>query len=555
MQDAWRTLTTSHKELVSDVADGKRLVWLGSGISRDEVPDLVELMVEVLRFLRDKALSRDPDAGEHEDALMEILDAHLPGERLRYETEPGVWVPPSLEPLREKYSRVLGTGVAGKPNDYLLITGADLARVYGDPNLKPGPTHLVLAMLISEGVITKLASGNWDGLVEKALTDMSGTSSLLDVYVDVDDPRDAFGHAEIAKFHGCAVRALDDAEKYSSKLIATSAQISKFHGDVTYAHMRDHLRDLTTRMRSLVLGLSVQDSDLLLIFRGAADRSPWPWDTSHPAYLFAEPVILPSQRDVLEVAYGDEFGSERPNILERSALGTYAGPMAAALLIEVLASKLLAALHRHLSLPEGVVALLELGILRIVSRIVHAFGGDELSIATFLLSGYSDFLRTYFGPDTVGTPRYLPFFRGTRSEIKTNFAVLAMGIDLLAVAVGLVGLGEESGRWRVSLIREDLGSRLLMSRRRGAPGPTLVVVRGAREAISAMASDDWISSSSDMVLLQMDVGITAPSRSPGGRIGRARKLRSRRELAWDDFSASVADVEELMNRFEIGIGL
>lgn len=555
MREAWRLLRANHPQLIEDVADGKRFVWLGSGISRDQVPDLVKLIARVLRFLRDRAASGDPDAGSHGDALLEILDDHLPGERLRYEANPVIWEPITLEVLRERYSRVLGVGVAGKPNDYLLIEGAGLPKLYGDPDLEPGPTHKILAMLISEGVVTTLASGNWDGLVEKALVDISATGSLLDVYVDVNDPRDAHGHAEIAKFHGCAVLTLNDSARYRDKIIATPAQISRLHGDDAYAHMRDRLRDLTTRTRSLVLGLSVQDSDLLAIFQAAASRSPWHWESAHPAYLFAEPAVLPSQRDVLEVAYGEDYGRERPSILRRSALGAYAGPVTAALLIEVLASKLAAALQQHQNLPVNVLPDLERGIRRLVLRIVIAFGRDEVSLAAFLLDGYSDFVRTYLGPATVGAARYLPFARGTRSQLGTDFAIVAMGIDLLAVAVGMIGFGEEVGRWRVTLHSEEKGSRILLSRRRASTSSTLVVVRGAREAITVMASEDWISGRDDMVLLQMEVGSVASARSPGGRLGRGRRVRTRREVAWSEITDSVTDMEDLMVRFETGAGL
>lgn len=555
MRDAWRLLRTNHPELIEDVADGNRFVWLGSGISIDQVPDLIELLTRVVRFLRDRAASEEPDAASHSDSLLEILDDHLPGERARYEADPITWEPITLEVLRERYSRVLGVGVAGKPNDYLLIEGAGLPELFGDPDLEPGPTHEMLAMLISEGVITNLASGNWDGLVEKALVNISGTAALLDVYVDVNDPRDAYGHAEIAKFHGCAVRTLNDSERYRDKIIASTAQISRLHGDDAYAHMRERLRDLTTRKRSLVLGLSVQDSDLLAIFRGAASRSPWRWELTHPAYLFAEPAVLPSQRDVLEVAYGEDYGHERPEILRRSALGAYAGPVTGALLIEVLALKLAAALGRHQGLPVNVMASLERGIRRLVLRVVIAFGRDEASLAAFLLDGYADFLRTYFGPATVGRARYVPFARGTRNQLGTDFAVVAMGIDLLAVAIGLIGFGEKVGRWRVSLKNEEKGSRILLSRWQASTASVLIVVRGAKEAINAMASDDWINGHDHMVLLQMEVGSVVSVRSPGGRIGRGRKVHTRREVAWSEISDSVADVEDLMARFETGLGL
>ncbi|WP_164990396.1 SIR2 family protein [Agromyces albus] len=548
-------IRANHPELIEDVADGKRFVWLGSGISLEQVPDVVELIARVLRFLRDQAASGEADAEHHRTALLEILDEHLPTERARYENDRGNWEPAGLDHLRDKYSRVLGVGVEGKPTDYLLIDGAGLPELYGDPDLGPGPTHRLLAMLISEGVVTHLASGNWDTLVEKALLEISATDSLLDVYVDVDDPRTARGHAEIAKFHGCAGLARTDPDRYRDKIIATTAQISKLHGDNSYAHMTDHLRDLTTRMRSLVLGLSVQDSDLLAIFRSAASRSPWKWESNHPAYLFAEPFVSPSQRDVLEVAYGEDFGRERTSIVRRSAIGAYAGPVVAAILIEVLAAKLGVAIQRHQGLPGGFESQLKLGIRRFVLRVVAAFGGDEGSLADFLLTGYSDFLRTYLGSTAVGEASYLPFARGTTNTLATDISVIGMGIDRLAIAIGLLGFGEDRGRWRAALVDEQKGSRIMVSRTRNATGPTLVVVRGAREAVATMTSDDWVSGHGNMVLLQMELGGVSSTRSPGGRIGRGRGARSRRQLMWDDISDSVHSLEELMVRFETGVAL
>jgi hypothetical protein len=556
MRQAWRLIRTDHSELVQDVADGKRFVWLGSGISRDQVPDLVELLARVLHFLRDRAASGEADAEEHRTALLEILHEYLPAECSQYEADRVNWEPAGLDQLRDRYSRVLGVGVEGKPTDYLLIEGAGLPELYGGPDLRPGPTHKLLAMLVSEGVVTNLASGNWDTLVEQALLEISATDSLLDVYVDVNDPRTGRGHAEIAKFHGCAGLARTDARRYRDKIIATPAQISKLHGDPSFAHMTEHLRDLATRMRSLVLGLSVQDSDLLAIFTSATCRSPWKWEPNHPAYLFAEPRVLASQRDVLEVAYGQDFGRSRATIIERSAIGAYAGPVVAAILIEVLAAKLAVSIQRHHALPVDLLSELERGIRRLVLRIIAAFGQDEESMAAFFLGAYSDFIRAYLGTTTVGAAKYLPFARGTTTSLAADISVVGMGIDLLAIAIGLLGLGEDRGKWRATLVDKQMGSRIRLSRQRNKTGPVVIVVRGAREAIAMMENDDWIAGRDDMTLLQMDFGVAAASkRSPGGRIGRGRGARARRVLMWADISDSVQSVEELMVRFETGVAL
>ncbi|MGO4435346.1 hypothetical protein AB4Y88_19290, partial [Paenarthrobacter sp. RAF9] len=122
-------------------------------------------------------------------------------------------------------------------------------------------------------------------------------------------------------------------------------------------------------------------------------------------------------------------------------------------------------------------------------------------------------------------------------------------------AVGMMGFGEESGRWRLRLSDAAEASRIHLSLKRASSGTTVVVVRGAGEAVAVMASEDWIKAEDAMVLLQMDVGASASIRSPGGKLGRGLRSSRRREVEWTEISDSVASIEELMDRFETGAGL
>lgn len=555
MRAALELLRAEHPELVDDIADGKRFFWLGSGISKDQVPDLVELVRRVLLFLRDRSQDGEPDAGPHTKALLEILDDFLPAERARYESDRTGWVPGDLESVRSVYSRVLAVGVDGKHNDYLLFEGANLPELYGSPDLQPGPTHFLIALLISEGVVPNLASGNWDGLIEKALSQISGDNTLLDVYVDVDDPRHARGFAEIAKFHGCAVLAGTDPEKYRDKVLATRVQISQLNGDKAFEHMKLHLRSLATNKRSLVLGLSIQDDDLLSVIQNATSTHPWPWDPARPAYVFAEPGVLPSQRDVLEVAYGTDFSRNRADILRRSALGDYAGPMVAAIVLEVLSRKLVSALHRHAALPPDILNELELGIGCLIDGVVRTFGHDEASLIAFILGPYTKLLRTYMGPRISGSSTYVPLVRGTRSHVESGMETIALGIDSWAAAVAAIGHGESSGRWQLSLHAESNIAGFDLSSASHPDKIALVLAKGAREAISIMSSDEWSNEDGEMVLLQAEDGQPTSTRSPAGRIGRGRGRKPRRELAWATLGESVSNVDELLDRFAIGVGL
>ena len=182
IRKALRSLKQEHAALVGDVVDGRRFFWLGSGISRDQVPDLVAVMERVLLFLRDQAHT-GPERAQHRDALLEVLGTYLPPEVARYEADEAGWQPADLEPLRQVYSEVLGVRVGDLPGEYLLMTAADLPNTYGAADLEPGVAHRLLAILIAEGVVKEIASGNWDGLVEAAVVELTGLPGLLDVYV------------------------------------------------------------------------------------------------------------------------------------------------------------------------------------------------------------------------------------------------------------------------------------------------------------------------------------------------------------------------------------
>jgi hypothetical protein len=74
------------------------------------------------------------------------------------------------------YARMLDQYPQGERTDYLLWDGIDVVARYADPALTPGPEHLALAALIVEGVASDSASANWDGLVEKALFFLIGST-------------------------------------------------------------------------------------------------------------------------------------------------------------------------------------------------------------------------------------------------------------------------------------------------------------------------------------------------------------------------------------------
>lgn len=552
IRKALRSLKQEHAALVGDVVDGRRFFWLGSGISRDQVPDLVAVMERVLLFLRDQAHT-GPERAQHRDALLEVLGTYLPPEVARYEADEAGWQPADLEPLRQVYSEVLGVRVGDLPGDYLLMTAADLPNTYGAADLEPGVAHRLLAILIAEGVVKEIASGNWDGLVEAAVVELTGLPGLLDVYVSAEDVRNGNSFAQLAKFHGCAVLARTDPGHYADKIIATRAQISRFDNHAAFEHMRSALKERTTKYRSLILGLSVQDHDLLAVFTRAAENHPWPWEEGHPAYVFAERRIQGSQRDVLENGYGSDYNTQHASIVAGSAFGTYAEPLLAALVIEVLLHKLLALLARQTSVTTLIEADLARGLRRAAALVSASVGNDEKTLLTFATGQYAAFVRQYLGHGA--NCRYVPMVRAPRTQIPLDLTVPVTGVELLSASIGLLGWGDLQRRWRVRSSPDQTSGNLQLVDRATGCTTHLAVVRGAREADAVLASDAWISDSDRMALLYTHERPRPAPRSPASSLGRGRRLPNRLETCWSDLIAHCSTADEVAERLQAEVGL
>lgn len=549
---ALERFVATDEKLVRDVADSKRLFWLGSGISRDQVPDLAMIMRVMLLELRDRARS-GAEADIHRDALTEILSAHLQGELPRYKANPETWEPVSTEPLRNVYSDVIGTRVGNKPGEYLLLELAHLIETYGDSDLRPGPIHQYLAILIAEGMVTNLASGNWDGLVEAALRDLTATPEWLDVYVTGDDRRNEKGFARLAKFHGCAVLAREHPNTYLDRIIATRAQISRFSTRAEFEHMRTWLSQRTEQDRSIILGLSVQDSDLLNVFTKAAEAHPWQWDSDRPAYVFAQPTLRDGQLDVLDNCYNGDFNAHREAVIERSAFGHYAGPTIAALTWRALALKALAMLERADLSSEELADGLSRGLNHLAEEVPRRVGYDEGRLLEFLLGPYSDLVRDYFGGRNF-PGRYAVALRGSLSHVATDPTVRLLTSDLLACAIGFLGWGLLSDHWKLAVHDSSGHPRLGLAR---AASSTVIVriVRGAVEADEVLSSADWTAGEGDVALIYMHDRPRSSQRSTSSRMGSRRRTSNRMEISWRDLTSDAISINEASSRFLSVVGI
>lgn len=80
-------------------------------------------------------------------------------------------------------------------------------------------------MLALEGTVVEVATANWDGLLEAAMTELGYPESFYRITVTGEDLRGPAAAAVLYKFHGCALRAIENEGNYRDLLVARSAQV------------------------------------------------------------------------------------------------------------------------------------------------------------------------------------------------------------------------------------------------------------------------------------------------------------------------------------------
>ncbi|MGY4346048.1 hypothetical protein ACVWXM_002515 [Bradyrhizobium sp. GM7.3] len=288
VRETLELLDGAFAEMVSGLAEDRYALWLGSGISLGRIPGLKLLIRDALEHLQGQVVAADAKC-RFRAAINEILgtvaglsaaecgtiDVHQPV---------ASWpnIDAIVQRLASNYARFLEIGVAGEPDDYILWTGADLPNVFANPASEPDTEHLCIGLLVLEGIASRIASANWDGLIEKAVGELSPGTHALVVCVTGADLRQPQRQAFLYKFHGCAIRARDDEANFRHRVIARLSQINAWRDDQENAPTVARLVDLAVSHETLMIGLSAQDSNIQTVFTAAENRMGWPWPSRPP---------------------------------------------------------------------------------------------------------------------------------------------------------------------------------------------------------------------------------------------------------------------------------
>lgn len=550
------------------IENGEFALWVGSGISR-RAPSLGNLIEAAFDHIRERA--NDPaTTASFSPALAEALNlAEVDPTQVRHQYDLPLKSWPEhrqiIDRLWNKYSRVLDIRVAGRDADFVLWDAIDIRRAFENP-APPAAEHLCIAILVLEGAVKDIASANWDGFIEAAVDRLSNRlPGVMQVVVDPNQLRGPAGRARLLKFHGCIEHASREPSVFRRYLTGSYTQIMDWPEKAEFAAMCNVIVGLATAHKTLVLGLSIQDTNLQTLFARAKATHAWPWPCAPdaPSHVFCEDQIQQGQRDVLRLSYGDAYSDNSFAIHEATLLRAWGEKVLIALVIKLLFDKLFRLMEIGLtSLGKESVAgelrpslkalrddIAELAIPSEESNDRTAFVNSAITLWSRMLCMF----RTGSLPASAETYEILS--SATPKLISGDQNVQAMGLGRLGVALSLLQHGRSSGLWSLDAPESyDLTSGALTARspRPDAMNRPLFLVKSATDAISLQSQGAFANSNSIIVHGDdtwhqiMGIGVTSRRVStPPGRTGKTEETH----VSLGNLLSRCDDAETLQRQF------
>ncbi|WP_342148091.1 SIR2 family protein [Methylorubrum sp. SB2] len=529
--------------MASAVANGEFALWVGSGISR-QAPNLGDLIARAIEFIREKAV--DPATQSvFEPALVEALTigrADVAAARAHFGTPFAAW------PMRDavvnelwgNYSRLLDVRIPGEHEDYMLWEAIDVRAAFASPN-PPAATHMAIAVLILEGAVHEIASANWDGFIEAAVSRLSGgDTDLLQVVVDPNHLRGAAAKARLLKFHGCILYATQDPGLYREFLTGSETQIIGWPDNDRFASVRAAVTAMATNFKTLMLGLSLQDGNLKGLFSAARRTNPWPWPCvpDAPGHVFCEDALQPGQKTMLKTVYAGSYNDHIVDIERSAHLRAWAEQVLLALVLRLIGDKLAVLVKVRLeatplSASSGVLADALTSLRDLVAGLAE---GDRTAFANRAIAVWSRALCLFRNGSLQRDPAAYEVLSASRpKQLAADENAKATGLAQFAIAMALLERGRRDGRWTLSdpvSLDLDSGALTATGAWTGATGRPVFLVRSAGIAIAlekagAFANDNTVVIHADGAWQDLAGALSGGARSPSrppGRSGAAQTL-------------------------------
>lgn len=537
------------------VAEDRYAFWLGSGISFGKVDGLKKIIPRVLEFLRQK-IDRTNANCAFAGALTRALNlAGLSDEEwTRVDTEVAVAAWPDqaaiVGRLTNNYARLLEITVAGQPEDYLLWEGVGVAATFANPAIEPDVEHLCMAMLVLEGAASDIATANWDGLVEKAIDELTGGLPKLIVCVRAEDLRQAKLAGQLVKFHGCAILAVSDEPHYRPFLVARFSQINRWAAAPENKAVIGRLMDIAVSKPTLMMGLSAQDSNIQAFFATAEATMQWPWPGDRPSFVFSGDQVGPDQEALLRNVYPQAYtAAARDQINQQSLIKSYANPLLMALLLSVICDKL----NNMVDLAEGSLDqngkdAIKQGIVALRNHVANLDSGDRIEFVKSFIDQTSRIMTMFRDGSAGAMPRrYNPLTTTPLHQIVGDQNIPSSGLTEVAVVAGLLGLGIESGLWMLGGIDPSNPSDGVVRVSTAAASTKMVLAAHGRAAIR-LQQNGHIADDEDAVLVYSAERPPMTTRSPRSSPGRTGHL-GLREVSIYDLLQVATSVDDLLQHF------
>lgn len=557
-----KLLDGDFRAFAAGVASGRYAFWLGSGISLFRFPGLKDIVLKALEYLRNRvdlsqAACPFKAALERAYGIANLNEQEIASIDLSAPVESWPLVDFLKDRLSGRYAEFLSIDIDGEPLDLMVWEAVDVANTYADDTVSPDAEHYAIAVLIKEGLVTELPSANWDGLLEKAVSELSNGNGGLKVCVRSEDLQAPDQNATLTKFHGCAVRARDDETTYRGYLVGAQRQIDGWVTDAKVAGLVQHLIDVAISKPTLMLGFSAQDANIRIVFALAADKQKWAWPGELPAYVMAEEAIGEAQNALLGNVYRDQFaGNDRTNIKKSAHLRAFAKPLLTSLLLWTFAAKLqrMARLGSFV-LSEELAAWVDEGIIVVRDQIAASNAGDHLAFVEALIDGLSRSKRLFLaGGNRSSATRYEPLTKVPISQMAQDIETETNGAAEAAVIVAVLGKGAEAGDWSLEppASSDDRGGTATLAK---DDRSDRVFVLGKPEAeVALFASAAVLEEDEDAILVHARPIGERMQRSPNRAPGRTGAIGPR-SVSLASLIVEVRTPEELMDRFKLEAGL
>lgn len=545
--------------LAQAVSEGSYTFWLGSGISRSRVDGLQQIISRVLEFLQARIDFSDPNClfkAGLEEALSYASLSSDEQKDVRFDHPIATWpiFETVLKRLTTQYSKLLNIRIYGQKADFLVWEAVDVVSSFASIGIDPDCEHYCIAVLALEGVLSNIVSANWDGLVERALDDLSvNRQAIMSICVAPEDFREPHLRSRLIKMHGCAIRAREDEVEYRQYLVGTEAQIRNWPHDHMHTVMRNAMVLLATTSPTLMIGLSGQDTNIQDIFVQAKQTMAWPWPCQPPALVFAEDALGSDQRTILQLSYGDYYDSDGPDIEASAHLRAYAKPLLLSLVLRVLSAKLVAFAELADAPTINSVSDRELvakGITALRNVVATYADGDRTIFIGVFLATVSRAMALFQEGIEVPIPApYRPLSGNPVHEVASEATLRTSGMPEFAFALGLLGLGHKDASWVVTgdvSTGDPRRSPVVAVTSTGAS--RLYFAANSNAAVQLEVTGAVNSADNDAVIIHSMQPVAALPRSPVSAPGRTGRVGPR-HVDMRDLLLSANDMADLQRLF------